>query len=159
MLAEKALAKRFTAISRWRHDGIAVSDCLYGGRLRQSETCGRRAGLYAKCGEPGRQGARARAGYHAYRARKAGRFAYARRQAVPAVFAPNRDRRGRARGQASGVAGTLFGGYSHCDVYQRESNRVAARDSRLWGPAPGRALYPQAGRLHAQRPVGARWRG
>ena len=49
--------------------------------------------------------------------------------------------------------------YSHCDVYQREPNRVAARDSRLWSPAPGRALYPQAGRLHAQRPVGARWRG
>lgn len=46
-----------------RHDGIAVSDCVYGGRLRQPETCGGRAGLYTKCGEPGRQGARARAGH------------------------------------------------------------------------------------------------
>lgn len=27
------------ATSMWRHDGIAVSDCMYGGRLRQPETC------------------------------------------------------------------------------------------------------------------------
>ncbi len=38
MLVEKALAKRFTATSMWRHDGIAVSDCMYGGRSRQSES-------------------------------------------------------------------------------------------------------------------------
>ena len=37
--------------------------------------------------------------------------------------------------------------------------RAAACDPRLWYAAPGRTLYPQAGRLHAQRSVGARRRG
>ena len=40
-----------------------------------------------------------------------------------------------------------------------EPYRAAACDPRLWCAAPGRTLYPQAGRLHAQRSMGARWRG
>ena len=39
---------------------------------------------------------------------KQGVSLYARRQAVSAVPAPDRDRRGRARGQAPGAAGTFL---------------------------------------------------
>lgn len=62
-------------------------------------------------------------------------------------------------GKRQELLGALLDGYSYRDVYQREPHRIAARDSRLWCAAPGRTLYPQAGRLHAQRLMGARWRG
>lgn len=55
-------------------------------------------------------------------------------------------------------------GLSSTDIriatFTNVSRTVLPRVIRDFGALhPGRTLYPQAGRLHAQRPMGARWRG